>query len=139
MRALRFFLLGVFVIAGGSGCEHGYTPPSSSNAAFTVTSGGSAVSSIKIVGSGTSATIDVSERGYTGSFTATSSNTGVVTVAAEASSSSVRADTLGTGATGDSFTLTAVSGGTATITITDSNQHSTSISVGVTATEGVVY
>lgn len=74
-------------------------------------------------------TFSVSESGYSGTFTATSSNTSVATVASSTSPSQARKaqDTTAT------FVVTAVSGGTATITVSDQNGHSASIPVSVSS------
>ena len=71
----------------------------------------------------------VSETGYSGTFTATSSNTSVVTVTLSTSTAQARKaqDTQAT------FTVAAVSGGTATITVSDQNGHSASIPVTVSS------
>jgi hypothetical protein len=73
----------------------------------------------------------VSEPGYSGTFTAVSSNTTVATVtqgsaAAAQSARHIDADTTAT------FTVTPTGGGSATITISDTLGNSTSISVSVT-------
>ena len=74
-------------------------------------------------------TFSVSETGYSGTFTATSSNTSVATVAISTSSSQARKaqDTTA------SFVVTAVSGGTTTITVSDQNGHSASVPVTVSS------
>jgi len=139
MRALRLIALAAFALAAG--CTPGYTVPTSGGSgAFTVTANGATVSSVAIVGSGSSSAITVSEKGYTGTFTATSSNTAVVTVASGPSAGAVhRDDTSGSATSSGAFTLTAVGGGTSTISFTDSFGNTASLSVGVTTTTGVVY
>jgi hypothetical protein len=73
----------------------------------------------------------ISEAGYSGTFTATSSNANVATItqtsaAATQSSRHVDADTKAT------FTITPTGGGQATLTISDTIGNSTSITVSVT-------
>jgi hypothetical protein len=82
----------------------------------------------------TSAQFGVSEAGYTGTYTATSSNTAVATVTPGSVQSTSVARMLQAKVTSDSqgnatFTVSAVRNGSATITITDDNEHSTSFSV----------
>jgi len=74
-------------------------------------------------------TFTVTETGYSGTFKAVSSNTSVATVALGNSTAQARKaqDTQAT------FTVTAVSGGTATITVSDQNGTSASIPVTVSS------
>jgi hypothetical protein len=65
-------------------------------------------------------TFTVSETGFTGSFTATSSNTSVATVS-------------GPTGTTPTFTVTPVSGGSATITVADTQGQKASVTVTVTS------
>lgn len=85
--------------------------------------------------SGTAQTFTVSEPGYNGSFTAQSSNSNVATVTAvTGQSSSVQSSrrTQSSQATGTTFTVTPVGGGTATITVSNTIGFNATISVTVT-------
>ncbi len=88
------------------------------------------ISSITFSGA-TPQTFTVSEPGYNGSFTAVSSNTNVATVVGVSSGSvsALHRDATSSGA----FTVTPVSGGTASIEVADSNGNSTTIPVSVTS------
>jgi hypothetical protein len=139
MRALGFLAATVALVAG---CTPAYTVPSNpaNVGVFSVTSGGVPITSVAlIVGTNGTSTITVTESGYAGNFTATSSNSSVFTVAAPATALKKR-DQSGESATSSgTFMLTAVGGGTATLNISDAAGHSTDIPVGVTETSGVVY
>jgi hypothetical protein len=76
----------------------------------------------------------VSEPGYTGTFTATSSDTNVVTVAPAASAVSTQQSHRRPQAhdTRETFTVTPINGGAAAITVSDGAGRSTSVSVSVT-------
>jgi hypothetical protein len=142
MRAWCLLVAATFALIVG--CTPGYVVPSSGNSgfgAFTVTSNGATVSSVSlVVGTNGSSTITVTESGYTGNFTASSSNASVVTVSAAATAASrTRAQSAGSATSSGAFTLIAVGGGTATITFSDTLGHSSSVQVGVTDTSGVVF
>lgn len=81
-------------------------------------------SQLTLSGGATSAQFTVSEPGYFGSFTATSSNTAVATVtpATETVSSRVRR-TESAGPESATFTVDAVANGTATVSVTDQNDR----------------
>lgn len=117
-------------------------PSSGPSGVLTPTTNGSPVTTVSLVlGTSPSSTFTVTETGYTGNFTATSSDATVVTVAAgSAPAATARQPQSTSSATSNgTFTLTAVDGGTATITITDANGNSSSFPVSVTSTEGVIY
>jgi hypothetical protein len=118
------------VTSGGllSGCTPSYVAPSLA----PVPSGTVTASVPSISFSSTSPqTFTVSEIGYSGSFTATSSNTAVATVAQTSSSADARRRDASTTTT--TFTVTPVGGGPATITVSDQDGHSIAIPVSVTS------
>ncbi len=78
--------------------------------------------SLSFTAVGQTQTIFAQETLYSNPFTASTSNAAVATVAP--------ASTYG------GFTVTAVKAGTATITVSDSNSHKATVSVGVTTTSG---
>lgn len=86
----------------------------------------------------TSAQFTVSEAGYTGSFTATSSNTAVATVtpmtvqSASDARSTQAAHTEAGNTVGATFTITALQNGTTTITVSDQNGGTSQFTVTVT-------
>jgi hypothetical protein len=100
-----------------SGCSSGNVAPTVGSVSTDTPSGlvRASVTTIAFSGTGTQ-TFTVSESGYSGSFTATSSNTAVVTVAQTSPST---------------FTVTSIGGGTATITVTDQQGNSATLSVTV--------
>lgn len=113
------------------GCTPSYVVPAGS-----IPASGTVTTSVPSAGlsfsSAAAQTFTVSEVGYSGSFTAKSSNTAVVTVAQTSSTTSARRrDTTTTTTT--TFTVTPVGGGPATITVSDQNGNSTSIPVSVTS------
>jgi hypothetical protein len=79
-------------------------------------------------------TLTVSEPGYSGAFTATSSNSAIATVTLASTSVSERTrDSRQTeSATTATFTITPVGGGTATISISDTLGHTVTVTVVVT-------
>jgi hypothetical protein len=90
--------------------------------------------SLTLSAGSTTAQLSVSEAGYSGTYTAMSSNTAVAIVAPGSVQSSAASRALQAKVTSGSqgsatFTVSAVQNGSATITITDDNGHSTSFSV----------
>jgi hypothetical protein len=71
-------------------------------------------------GSSAAQTFTVSESGYTGAFSAASSNTNIATVSGPAGSPAT-------------FTVTPLAGGTATITISDTSGQKTTVAVSITS------
>jgi|SRR5580700_8780541 hypothetical protein len=114
-----FFLCAVLAGCGSAGRGATFVPTNSITPSVVSFSFSSA----------TPQTFTVSEPGYTGTFSATSSNTEVVTIAAGDSTSARRRDDTSTSTT---FTVTPVGGGNATITVSDDQGHSTAIPVSVT-------
>ena len=131
----------VAVVLGMAGCGSGTSQPFIAQSGPAISVPGQTGSTLSLNGAGTASTITVSERGYTGEFTATSSDTAVATVAAGSSGSSTRRndDSDASATSSGSFTVTAVGGGTATITISDDLGNSSSLTVGVTTTGAVIY
>jgi hypothetical protein len=118
-----------------SGCTPAYIAPAigpiPTSSPSSAPSGTVTASVPSVSFSGTAAqSFTVSETGYSGSFTATSSNTAVATVAETSSTTSARRRDTTTTTT---FTVTPVGGGTATITVSDQNGNSISIPVSVTS------
>jgi hypothetical protein len=89
------------------------------------------ITSLSLPGAGASAAVTVSESGYTGSFTATSSNTAIVTLAAATAASVRRATAGGTAMSSTGFTLTGAGSGSANVTVADQNGRSTQLAVTV--------
>jgi hypothetical protein len=114
-----------------TGCTPGYVAPTVGPIPTSTPSGDVTPSVTSLSFSGTTAqTFTVSESGYGGSFTATSSNTAVATVAETSSTTDARRRDATTTTT---FSVTPVGGGTATITVSDQDGHSTTLSVSVTS------
>lgn len=89
---------------------------------FTGGGSGNCTTGIYFTAEGQSATIPLSEPNYTGSFTAASSSSAVATASVN----------------GGALTVTAVSAGTAFITITDSANRTQGCNISVTITSGTV-
>lgn len=98
------------------------TPRPGTTPTITLQSG-VAGTSLSLDAANQTAIVTVSETGYTGTFTAQSSATGVATVSP---------------ASGTSFTLTAIAAGTATVTFTDSYGNPAQLTVTVTTSGGVI-
>lgn len=106
-----------------AGCGQTINTPASSQKQITPS-----VSSLSFT-SGTAQTFTVSEPGYNGTFTASSSDTNVATASISSGASSASRHVDDTQAT---VTVTPVGGGTATISVSDENGNSILISVSVT-------
>jgi hypothetical protein len=104
--------------------DRGYTPIPHQGSTPVITLPGSVVgTSLALDAANQTAVIAVSETGYSGTFTAQSSASGVATV---------------TPGSGISFTVTAITAGTATIDFTDSFGNVAQLTVSVTVTGGVI-
>lgn len=93
--------------------------------------GGGSTLSLSPTGPGASSSLTVSEPGYTGGFTASSSNTHVATVSPSSVTSSTAKNARRSDAGSATFTVTAVGPGTATISISDSSGNTTNVPVTV--------
>jgi hypothetical protein len=104
--------------------DRGYAPVPHQGSTPVITLPGSVVgTSLALDAANQTAVVAVSETGYSGTFTAQSSASGVATV---------------TPGSGTSFTVTAISAGTATIAFTDSYGNVAQLTVSVTTTGGVI-
>jgi len=102
----------------------GYYPAPHQGTTPLITLPGNVVgTSLALDATNQTATVTVSETGYTGTFKAQSSAAGVATVSP---------------ASGTSFTVTAIAAGTATISFTDSYGNVAQLAVSVTSTSGVI-
>jgi hypothetical protein len=121
-------VLCIVCVATACTAERGYTPvptptPRPGTTPVLTLPGNVIGTSLSFDAASQTATVAVSEPGYTGTFTAQSNATGVATVSP---------------ASGTSFTLTAIAAGTATVTFTDSYGNTAQLTVTVTISGGVV-
>ena len=93
-------------------------------------------STLSISGGATTAQFTITEVGYSGSFTATSSNTAVATVTPTTETATARTRKTDSGSPEAIFTVNAISNGTCTITVTDENGGQGSFSVTVSGLSG---
>jgi len=108
----------------GRGFVPGPTPtPHPGTTPVITLPGGVVGSSLSFDAAKQTATVTVGEPSYSGTFTAQSNATAVATVSP---------------ASGTSFTLTAISAGTATITFTDSYGNAAQLTVTITISGGVI-
>jgi hypothetical protein len=144
---MRVTRLATFTLCAAFGCAAIFaactpasvsSPPTASSTGPTVTlPGGGSSLPLTASGAGSTATIIVSETGYTGNFSATTSNRHVVTVSPATVAASAESDSRHRDATGSAtFIATAVGAGSAAISISDNSGNATSIPVTVTSPSG---